>query len=64
MVGWAFAPKIAGRNTFSEIGMSDFSQRFLFDDSDIRGELVGLTDSYGHVLAKHDYPQPVAQAAA
>ena len=41
--------------------MSDFSQRFLFDDSDIRGELVGLTDSYGHVLAKHDYPQPVAQ---
>lgn len=41
--------------------MSDFSQRFLFDDSDIRGELVGLHDSYRHVLAKHDYPQPVAQ---
>lgn len=41
--------------------MSDFSQRFLFDDSDIRGELVGLTDSYSHVLAKHTYPQPVAQ---
>lgn len=41
--------------------MPDFSQRFLFDDSDIRGELVGLTDSYGHVLAKHDYPPAVAQ---
>ncbi|MCU1718537.1 Hsp33 family molecular chaperone HslO [Pseudomonas sp. 5P_3.1_Bac2] len=41
--------------------MSDFSQRFLFDDSDIRGELVGLSDSYHHVLAKHAYPQPVAQ---
>lgn len=41
--------------------MSDFSQRFLFDDSDIRGELVGLSDSYSHVLAKHTYPQPVAQ---
>lgn len=61
MVGRAFAPKIVGRVTFSEIGMSDFSQRFLFDDSDIRGELVGLTDSYSHVLAKHAYPQPVAQ---
>jgi molecular chaperone Hsp33 len=41
--------------------MPDFSQRFLFDDSDIRGEMVGLSDSYRHVLAKHDYPQPVAQ---
>jgi molecular chaperone Hsp33 len=57
----AFAPKITGRVTFSEVGMPDFSQRFLFDDSDIRGELVGLTDSYTHVLAKHTYPQPVAQ---
>lgn len=41
--------------------MPDFSQRFLFDDSDIRGELVSLADSYSHVLAKHPYPQPVAQ---
>lgn len=61
MVGWVFAPKIAGRTVFSESGMPDFSQRFLFDDSDIRGELVGLTDSYSHVLAKHDYPLAVAQ---
>ncbi|WPC05441.1 Hsp33 family molecular chaperone HslO [Pseudomonas benzenivorans] len=39
----------------------DHTQRFLFDDSDVRGELVGLGQSYQHVLAKHDYPQPVAQ---
>ncbi|AYC34725.1 Hsp33 family molecular chaperone HslO [Pseudomonas cavernae] len=41
--------------------MSDFSQRFLFDDSDVRGELVALDASYRHVLAKHAYPEPVAQ---
>ncbi|MHA6492137.1 Hsp33 family molecular chaperone HslO [Pseudomonas borbori] len=41
--------------------MPDFTQRFLFDDTDVRGELVGLTDTYAHVLAKHPYPQPVAQ---
>ncbi len=47
--------------TLSESGMSDFSQRFLFDDSDVRGELVALGESYTHVLAKHPYPEPVAQ---
>ena len=41
--------------------MSDFSQRFLFDDTDVRGELVALRDSYLHVLAKHSYPAPVAE---
>lgn len=41
--------------------MPDFSQRFLFDETDVRGELVGLEESYRHVLAKHAYPQPVAQ---
>ncbi|MES2817423.1 MAG: Hsp33 family molecular chaperone HslO [Pseudomonadota bacterium] len=41
--------------------MSDFSQRFLFDATDVRGELVTLQDSYAQVLAKHPYPQPVAQ---
>lgn len=40
---------------------SDFSQRFLFDDFDVRGELVALEASYQHVLAKHPYPAPVAQ---
>ena len=41
--------------------MNDFSQRFLFDDTDVRGEMVALRESYAHVLAKHAYPQPVAQ---
>ena len=41
--------------------MTDFTQRFLFDDSDVRGEMVALTQSYAQVLAKHSYPQPVAQ---
>ena len=56
-----FAPKIAGLILSCEVRMPDFSQRFLFDDSDIRGELVVLHESYQHVLAKHAYPQPVAQ---
>jgi len=41
--------------------MNDFSQRFLFDDTDVRGEMVALRESYAHVLAKHAYPQAVAQ---
>lgn len=40
---------------------SDYTQRFLFDDSDVRGEWVGLERSYAEVLAKHDYPEQVAQ---
>ncbi|SDS94969.1 Hsp33 family molecular chaperone HslO [Pseudomonas oryzae] len=41
--------------------MSDFSQRFLFEDTDVRGELVELDQSYAEVLAKHAYPEAVAQ---
>jgi len=40
---------------------TDFSQRFIFDNSDVRGELVSLEASYAEVLAKHPYPEPVAQ---
>lgn len=40
---------------------TDFTQRFIFDDSDVRGELVSLELSYAEVLAKHAYPQPVQQ---
>lgn len=40
---------------------TDFTQRFIFDDSDVRGELVSLERSYAEVLAKHPYPEPVAQ---
>ena len=31
----------------------DHSQRFIFDDNDVRGEMVSLGESYQHVLAKH-----------
>lgn len=41
--------------------MSDFSQRFLFEDTDVRGELVDLEHSYAEVLAKHAYPEQVAE---
>ena len=40
---------------------SDFTQRFIFDDADARGELVALERSYAEVLAKHPYPEPVAE---
>lgn len=40
---------------------ADYSQRFLFEDTDVRGEWVGLERSYAEVLAKHAYPEPVAQ---
>ena len=40
---------------------TDFTQRFIFDERDVRGELVSLERSYAEVLAKHPYPQPVAQ---
>lgn len=40
--------------------MSDFTQRFLFDDNDVRGEFVALEHSYAEVLARHTYPAPVA----
>ena len=40
---------------------NDYTQRFIFDESDARGELVALERSYAEVLAKHPYPEPVAQ---
>lgn len=39
---------------------TDLTQRFLFDDRDIRGEWVTLEHSYADVLARHPYPEPVA----
>ncbi|MFG1498333.1 Hsp33 family molecular chaperone HslO [Saccharospirillum sp. HFRX-1] len=37
----------------------DQTQRFLFDQSQIRGEITGLGQSYLDVLDKHNYPEPV-----
>ena len=38
----------------------DFTQRFIFENTDVRRELASLEESYAHVLAKHAYPEPVA----
>lgn len=38
----------------------DQLQRFVFDGTDVRGEIVTLNDTYAQVLARHTYPQPVA----
>jgi molecular chaperone Hsp33 len=35
----------------------DSMQRFTFDKTDVRGELVGLHKSLSTVLSKHDYPE-------
>jgi molecular chaperone Hsp33 len=35
----------------------DSIQRFTFDNTDVRGELVGLHKSFQAVLSKHDYPE-------
>ena len=45
----------------SDLPKTDVTQRFIFDNSDTRGELASLDHSYAEVLAKHTYPQPVQQ---
>lgn len=37
----------------------DISQRFLFDNSDIRGELVSMESSFAEAVAAHQYPEPI-----
>ncbi len=37
----------------------DIAQRFLFDNTDIRGELVSLQGSFNEALAAHDYPETI-----
>ena len=41
--------------------MSDTLQRFLFEQSHVRGELVQLEASWRATLEHHDYPEPVRQ---
>lgn len=38
----------------------DTSQRFLFENLDVRGEIVYLEQSYQEILSRHHYPTPVA----
>ncbi len=41
--------------------MSDQIQRFLFDDTNVRGEIVQLQAAYAEVLARHDYPPAISR---
>lgn len=41
--------------------MSDVLQRFIFESSDIRGELARLERCYQDTLSNHPYPPPVAR---
>ncbi|GKX64568.1 Hsp33 family molecular chaperone HslO [Pragia fontium] len=38
---------------------SDLLYRYLFEKHDVRGELVTLNETYGHILENHDYPVAV-----
>ncbi len=38
---------------------TDTAQRFLFEQTDFRGELVTLEQSYQEALAAHQYPEPI-----
>lgn len=40
--------------------MTDQLQRFIFDNTDIRGEISRLEQSYQHCLAGHQYPKVIA----
>ncbi|TDR71444.1 Hsp33 family molecular chaperone HslO [Paludibacterium purpuratum] len=40
---------------------TDCLQRFLFDESPVRGALVSLDDTWRQVLSRHGYPAPVRQ---
>lgn len=41
--------------------MTDQIQRFLFDATNVRGEIVNLQQAYAEVLDKHAYPQAVSR---
>ncbi len=45
--------------TFPEPTMSDQIQRFLFERTNVRGEIVTLERAYGEVLDRHGYPPAV-----
>lgn len=40
---------------------NDIAQRFIFDSTDIRGELVTLEQSYQDILAQHYYPELISR---
>lgn len=40
---------------------TDTAQRFIFENTDIRGELVTLQQSYQDIVEQHYYPEPIAR---
>ena len=40
---------------------NDLLHRFIFDNTDIRGEIVTLQNSINDILSRHDYPEAVEQ---
>jgi molecular chaperone Hsp33 len=40
---------------------SDGTRRFLFEDADIRGEIVHLDSAYREIIAIHQYPLAVSR---
>ena len=40
---------------------NDILQRFLFDGTDIRGEITTLESSYQNIVSRQNYPPAVAQ---
>jgi len=41
--------------------MHDQSQRFIFDNADVRGEIAHLQKSYQEALSTHQYPEPASR---
>ncbi|MDN3526221.1 Hsp33 family molecular chaperone HslO [Halomonas sabkhae] len=41
--------------------MTDQIQRFLFDNTNVRGEVVSLQQAYAEVVERHDYPPAVTR---
>ena len=41
--------------------MTDTLQKFMFENSPVRGELVELSEAWRHVLDRRSYPTPVAE---
>ncbi len=40
---------------------SDGTRRFLFEDADLRGEIVHLDSAYREIIAIHQYPLAVSR---
>ncbi len=55
----ASSTKTSSNQSLTNQSSIDKVQRFLFDDTAVRGELVQLHQSYQEVLIRHDYPPAI-----